>query len=165
MKTVHRFRIQIKSSGCQRDYEYVRLGTLSLLAAIDLLSGEAIPLVSETHKSSDFVTFLKKLDEKYPKGDIIRIILDNHAAHTSKETQEYLNTVSGRFEFVFTPKHGSWLNMIEGFFSKMTKQMLGGIRVESKKELEDRIYRYFDEINKEPVPYKWTYKMDTIDCK
>lgn len=136
---------------------------LSLLAAIDLLSGEAIPLVSETHKSSDFVTFLKKLDEKYPKGDIIRIILDNHSAHTSKETQEYLNTVSGRFEFVFTPKHGSWLNMIEGFFSKMTKQMLGGIRVESKKELEDRIYRYFDEINKEPVPYKWTYKMDTID--
>ena len=152
-----------KSSGCQRDYEYVRLGTLSLLAAIDLLSGEAIPLVSETHKSSDFVTFLKKLDEKYPKSDMIRIILDNHAAHTSKETQEYLNTVSGRFEFVFTPKHGSWLNMIEGFFSKMTKQMLGGIRVESKKELEDRIYRYFDEINKEPVPYKWTYKMDTID--
>ena len=115
------------------------MGTLSLLAAIDLLSGEAIPLVSETHKSSDFVTFLKKLDEKYPKGDMIRIILDNHSAHTSKETQEYLNTVSGRFEFVFTPKHGSWLNMIEGFFSKMTKQMLGGIRVESKKELEDRI--------------------------
>ena len=134
-----------------------------MLAAIDLLSGEAIPLVSETHKSSDFVTFLKKLDEKYPKSDMIRIILDNHSAHTSKETQEYLNTVSGRFEFVFTPKHGSWLNMIEGFFSKMTKQMLGGIRVESKKELEDRIYRYFDEINKEPVPYKWTYKMDTID--
>ena len=152
-----------KSNGYQRDYEYVRLGILSLLAAIDLLSGEAIPLVSETHKSSDFVTFLKKLDEKYPKGDMIRIILDNHSAHTSKETQEYLNTVSGRFEFVFTPKHGSWLNMIEGFFSKMTKQMLGGIRVESKKELEDRIYRYFDEINKEPVPYKWTYKMDTID--
>ena len=152
-----------KSNGYQRDYEYVRLGTLSLLAAIDLLSGEAIPLVSETHKSSDFVTFLKKLDEKYPKSDMIRIILDNHSAHTSKETQEYLNTVSGRFEFVFTPKHGSWLNMIEGFFSKMTKQMLGGIRVESKKELEDRIYRYFDEINKEPVPYKWTYKMDTID--
>lgn len=76
-----------KSNGYQRDYEYVRLGTLSLLAAIDLLSGEAIPLVSETHKSSDFVTFLKKLDEKYPKSDMIRIILDNHSAHTSKETQ------------------------------------------------------------------------------
>ena len=92
-----------------------------------------------------------------------RIILDNHSAHTSKETQEYLNTIPKRFEFVFTPKHGSWLNMIEGFFSKMTKQMLSGIRVEDKEELKSRIYRYFNEINKEPIPYKWTYKMDTID--
>ena len=74
-----------------------------------------------------------------------------------------MNTIPKRFEFVFTPKHGSWLNMIEGFFSKMTKQMLCGIRVETKKELKERIYRYFDEINKEPVPYKWTYKMDSID--
>ena len=152
-----------KNSSYQRDYEYTRLGTLSLLAAIDLLTGEAIPLISDTHKSSDFVTFLKKLDKKYPPNDRIRIILDNHSAHTSKETQEYLNTVPSRFEFVFTPKHGSWLNMIEGFFSKLTKQMLVGIRVETKKELEDRIYKYFDEINQEPVPYKWTYKMNTID--
>jgi len=152
-----------KNNSYQRDYEYVRLGTLSLLAAIDLVSGEAIPLISDTHKSSDFILFLQKLDEKYPKGDTIRIILDNHSAHTSKETQEYLNTIPKRFEFVFTPKHGSWLNMIEGFFSKMTKQMLCGIRVETKKELKERIYRYFDEINKEPVPYKWTYKMDSID--
>ena len=152
-----------KSTCYQRDYEYTRLGTLSLLAAIDLLTGEAIPLVSNTHKSSGFVAFLKKRDEKYPKSDTIRLILDNHSAHTSKETQEYLNTISGRFEFVFTPKHGSWLNMIEGFFSKMTRQMLAGIRVETKEELEDRIYKYFDEINAEPVPYKWTYKMDSID--
>lgn len=64
-----------------RDYEYKRLGTLSLLAAIDLLTGEAVPLVSETHKSSDFVSFLKLLDEKYPKGDKIRLILDNHSCH------------------------------------------------------------------------------------
>lgn len=147
----------------QRDYEYKRLGTLSLLAAIDLLTGEAIPLVSETHKSADFVKFLMKLNEKYPQGDKIRIILDNHSAHTSKEPQEYLNTIPGRFEFVFTPKHGSWLNMIEGFFGKMTKQMLTGIRVDSKDELKERIYTYFDEINKVPIPYKWTYKMDTID--
>lgn len=107
-----------KISTIQRNYEYKRLGTLSLLAEIDLLSGDAIPYVSETHKSSDFVCFLKKLDEKYPKGDKIRLILDNHSAHTSRETQEYLNTVSGRFEFVFTPTHGSWLNMIEGFLAR-----------------------------------------------
>lgn len=152
-----------KMSALQRDYEYKRLGTLSLLAAIDLLTGEAIPLVSNTHKSSDFVTFLRILDEKYPKGDKIRLILDNHSAHTSRETQEYLNTVPGRFEFVFTPTHGSWLNMVEGFFSKMTRQMLSGIRVGSKEELKERILKYFEEINETPVPYKWKYRMDTID--
>lgn len=146
----------------QRDYEYRRLGTVSLLAGIDLLSGEAIPLVSETHKSSDFIRFLKILDEKYPKEDKIRIILDNHSAHTSKETRAFLTTMPGRFEFVFTPKHGSWLNMIEGFFSKMTKQMLRGIRVQSKDELSDRIYKYFDEVNEVPVIYHWKYKMDEI---
>lgn len=107
-----------KTSTLWNDYEYVRYGTLSLLAAIDLLTGEAIPLVSPTHKSSDFVRFLKLLDEKYPAGDKIRLILDNHSAHTSRETQEYLNTVPDRFEFVFTPTHGSWLNKVEGFFGK-----------------------------------------------
>lgn len=154
-----------KVSTIWRDYEYVRFGTLSLLAAIDLLTGEAIPLVSPTHKSSDFVRFLKILDEKYPSGDKIRLILDNHSAHTSQETQKYLNTVPGRFEFVFTPTHGSWLNMVEGFFSKMTKQMLNGIRVTGKEELENRIYRYFEEINEVPVPYHWSYKLDDIDLE
>ena len=100
-------------STIMRDYEYKRLGTVSLLAAIDLLTGEVIPLISDTHKSSDFVNFLRIIDEKYPKGDKVRIILDNHSAHTSRETQEYLNTVPERFEFVFTPTHGSWLNMVE----------------------------------------------------
>jgi len=148
----------------RRDYEYVRLGTLSLLAGIDLLTGEAIPLVSESHKSSDFVEFLQKVDTKYPEGDTIRIILDNHSAHTSKETKKYLETLpEGRFEFIFTPTHTSWLNMIESFFSKMTKQMLKGIRVNSKQELTDRIYQYFNEINAEPVVYHWTYKMDEIE--
>ena len=75
-----------KENGCvMRDAEYKRLGTLSLLAGIDLLTGEAIPIVSETHKSSDFINLLKKLNEKYPEGDIIRIVCDNHSAHKSKE--------------------------------------------------------------------------------
>ena len=146
-----------------RDYEYKRLGTVSLLAGIDLLTGEAIPLVSDTHKSSDFVRFLKILDLKYPEQDTIRIILDNHSAHTSKETKAFLATMpEWRFEFVFTPKHGSWLNMIESFFSKMTKQMLKGIRVKSKQELVDRIYKYFKEINADPVVFHWKYKMNEI---
>ena len=151
-------------NGCvYRDYEYKRLGTLSLIAGIDLLTGIAIPVVSETHKSSDFICLLKKLDEMYPEGDIIRIICDNHSAHKSKEVQNYLATKpEGRYIFVFTPKHASWLNLIESFFGKMTKQMLKGIRVKSKQELEERLYQYFDEINKEPVVFHWTYKLDEI---
>ncbi len=149
------------NSEVYRDYEYKRFGTVSLLAGIDLLIGEAIPLVSETHKSADFIEFLKILDKKYPAQDKIRIILDNLDVHTSNETKRYLQTLrDGRFEFVFAPKQGSWLNMIESFFNKITKQMLRGIRVKSKQELYDRIYQYFDEINKEPVIYHWKYRMD-----
>ena len=66
---------------------------------------------------------------------------------------------------MFTPTHGSWLNMVEGFFSKLTKQMLTGIRVSGKEELVERIYQYFEEINKVPIPYHWTYKLDEIDLE
>ena len=147
----------------QRDYEYKRLGTVSLLAGIDLLSGEAIPLVRDSHTSTDFIDFLKILDDKYPQGDTIRLVLDNHSVHTCKKVKDFLSTVPGRFIFVFTPKHASWLNMIEGFFGKMTNQMLRGIRVSSKQELVDRIYRYFDEVNETPIVFHWTYKMDEFE--
>lgn len=146
-----------------RDYEYKRLGTLSLLAAIDLQTGEAIPLVRDKHSSTEYIEFLKLLDDKYPKGDKLRIVLDNLKVHTSEATRKYLATVPGRFEFVFTPKHGSWLNMVESFFSKMTRQMLRGIRVKSKEELTNRIYRYFVEINEEPIVFHWKYNLDDID--
>lgn len=146
-----------------RDYEYRRLGIISLLAGIDLQTGEAIPLVKDSHNSKDYIEFLKKLDDKYPKADRIRLILDNLKVHSSDETRKYLATVPGRFEFVFTPKHGSWLNLIEGFFSKLTRQMLKGIRVKTKDELVQRIYKYFDEANEEPVVYHWKYKLEEID--
>ena len=101
-----------------RDYENKRLGTLSLLAGIDLQTGETIPLVSETHNSKDYIEFLKILDNKYPKREKIRIVLDNLKVHTSEKTRKYLAAAPGRFEFVFTPMHGSWLNMVEGFLAK-----------------------------------------------
>lgn len=147
----------------KRDYEYKRLGTVSLLAGIDLQTGEAIPLVSDSHNSSDYIEFLKILDAKYPKGDTIRLVLDNLKVHKAKKVIEYLSTVEGRFEFVFTPKHASWLNLVESFFSKMTKQMLKSIRVKSKEELVQRIYIYFDEVNAEPVVFHWTWHLDDID--
>jgi len=145
-----------------RDYEYERLGTVSLLAGLDLHSGRIIETVSDTHKSADFVAFLKKVDAAYPERHKIRLVLDNHSAHTSKETQSYLETMPQRFVFVFTPTHGSWLNIIENQFSKMTRTMLRGIRVASKQELIDRIHQYFEEINADPVVFRWKYKMDEV---
>lgn len=147
----------------KRDYEYRRLGTVSLLAGIDLQTGEAIPLVKDTHNSDDYIEFLKVLDSRYPKEDKIRLVLDNLRVHRSEKVQKYISSVPGRFEFVFTPRHASWLNLIEGFFSKMTKQMLKGIRVGTKDELVTRIYKYFEEINAEPVVYKWSWHLDDID--
>jgi len=145
-----------------RDHEYKRLGTVSLLAGMDLVTGEVVPLVRDTHKSSDFIDFLKIVDKKYATAARIKMVLDNHTAHTSKETRAYLETVPGRFEFVFTPKHGSWLNLVESFFGKLARVCLKGIRVASKAELVERIYRYIDEVNAVPVVYHWKYKMDEV---
>ena len=149
----------------QRDHEYRRLGTWSLIAGIDLTEGVAHPLVRESHRSSDFVDFLKVLDAHYPRRDSIRLILDNHSVHTSAETQAYLNTVPGRFTFVFVPKHASWMNLIESFFGRMSRQMPRGIRTSTKEVLRDRIYAWFEEFNEDPSPYRWTWGIDGIDME
>ena len=117
-----------------RDSEYIRHGTLSLLAGIDLLTGHIHGLVAPRHRSREFIEFLKLIDAHYPAHSRIRVVLDNHSAHISKETRGYLKTVPNRFEFIFTPKHGSWLNLIECFFARMAKTVLRGIRVASKDE-------------------------------
>jgi hypothetical protein len=98
-----------KAPAVGRDYEYVRRGTVSILAGIDLHSGQIFANVEDRHRSVEFIALLKRLDEHYPQGAIIRLVLDNHAAHISKETVAYLATRPGRFEYVHTPKHGSWL--------------------------------------------------------
>jgi transposase len=143
-----------------RDGEYVRLGTVSLLAGLDLHTGRVTEIVSDRHASADFIRLLSKLDEGYPPQTRIRLLLDNHSAHISKETQGWLNLHPQRFEFVFTPKHGSWLNIVETMFSKMARSMLRGIRVATKQELIDRIHLYFEQINADPVIFRWKYKME-----
>jgi len=146
----------------RRDNEYVRLGTVSLLAGLDLHTGRVTEIVSDHHASADFIRLLSRLDESYPAQTRIRLLLDNHSAHLSKETQGWLSLHPHRFEFVFTPKHGSWLNIVETMFSKMARSMLRGIRVATKQELVDRIHLYFDQINADPVVFRWKYKMDEM---
>lgn len=144
-----------------RDYEYKRQGTVSLLAGIDLLTGQVHALVKDRHRSREFIELLKLLDASYPTHTAIKLILDNHSAHTSKETKAWLaEQPVGRFTFTFTPTHGSWLNLVEGFFSKLARSVLRHIRVATKQELKDRIMAAMDEFNRQPVVHTWSYGLD-----
>jgi transposase len=145
-----------------REHEYKRHGTLSLLCGIDLLTGELIGRVEERHRSREFILWLQDVDAHYPEEWKIRIILDNHSAHISKETQKYLASVPNRFEFIFTPKHGSWLNLIEVFFSKLARTLLRGIRVRTKAELKERIERHLADLNQTPVIFRWKYGLEHV---
>lgn len=149
-----------KHKAFARDHEYKRHGTLSLLAGIDLVTGKVHACVENRHRSREFVSFLKKLNEEYPADTAIKLILDNHSAHISKETRSWVAAQpEGRFSFVFTPTHGSWLNLVEGFFSKMARSLLRHIRVKSKQELKERLLAYLEDLNSDPVTHIWTYKI------
>ena len=144
-----------KASAVGRDYEYVRHGTVSILAGIDLHTGNIFANVEDRHRSVEFIGLLRQIDAHYPSDAIIGVVLDNHSAHISRETMAYLGERSGRFEYVHTPKHGSWLNLIECAFSKMARTVLGHIRVTSKEDLKQRVLQAIAEINAAPVVFRW----------
>jgi transposase len=138
-----------------RDHEYKRHGTVMLLAGIDLVTGKVHALIKDRHRSREFIDFLKLLDDAYPADTAIHLILDNHSAHISRETRAWLaEQPTGRFEFTFTPKHGSWLNLVEGFF-KFARSVLRHIRVSSKQELKKRLMAAADFFNQDPVVHTW----------
>src|SRR5262249_58178307 len=94
-------------------------------------------------------------DAHYPAESVIRLIMDNHSAHISKETQAYLTSRPNRFQYVLTPKHSSWLNIVETLFGKMARSFLRQIRVKTWEELRERILAGIAEINAAPVVDKW----------
>src|SRR5712691_4852398 len=144
-----------------RDHEYKRLGTCSILAALDLHEGHVTARVERRHRSREFIAMLKDLDQHYPADCTIRLILDNHSAHISKETRAFLDTKPNRFQYVLTPKHGSWLNIVETLFGKMARTFLRHIRVQSWEELRQRILLGIAEINAAPVVHRWK-KFDAL---
>jgi len=137
-----------------RDYEYKRMGTASILAGLDLQDGHVTARVERRHRSREFIQLLKELDARYPASAVIRLILDNHSAHISKETRAFLATRPNRFRYVHTPKHGFWLNLVETLFGKMARTFLRGIRVRSWEELRERILAGVAEINAAPVVHQ-----------
>jgi transposase len=144
-----------------RDHEYKRWGTASILAALDLHTGHVTARVEHRHRSCEFIALLQDLDRYYPPECTLRLVLDNHSAHLSKETQAYLATRPNRFKYVLTPTHGSWLNIVETLFGKMARTFLRHIRVQSWDELRDRILLGVAEINAAPVVHRWK-KFDAL---
>jgi transposase len=145
-----------------RDHEYRRLGTASILAALDLQDGHVTARVERRHRSREFIQLLQDLDAHYPEHAVIRIILDNHSARISKETRGYLATKPNRFRYVHTPTHGSWLNLVETLFGKIAHTFLRHIRFESWNELRSRILKGVEEINEAPVVHRWK-KFDALE--
>ena len=150
-----------KNSRILRDHQYKRMGTVSILASLDLQDGHVIAQVHDRHRSKEFICLLDELDRYYPKECQIRVILDNHSAHISKETRAYLATKPNRFIYVHTPTHGSWLNLVETLFGKMARTFLKGIRVKTLEELKERILLGIKEMNSAPVVFRWK-KFDVV---
>jgi transposase len=144
-----------KHATVARDHENKRLGTCSILAALDLHSGHVVGHVERRHRSREFIALLKDLDRYYPAECTLRLVLDNHSAHISKETRAFLASKPNRFKYVLTPTHGSWLNIVETLFGKMARTFLRHVRVQSWEELRDRILKGIEEINADPVVHRW----------
>jgi transposase len=124
-----------------------------LTAGIDLVSGRVHALVKDRHRSREFIEFLELVDAAYPADTAIEIILDNHSAHVSRETTAWLAAQPPRrFTSTFTPTHGSWLNLIEGFFSELARSVLRQIRVVSKQERKERLMAFIGDVNRDPIP-------------
>ena len=138
-----------------RDHEYKRFGTCSILAALDLQNSHVTARVEDRHRSIEFIGLLSDLNRKYPPECTIRLSLDNHSAHISKETQTFQSKHPNRFQYGLTPKHGSWLNIVETLFGKMARSFLRHIRVQSLGQLKARILKGIEEINAAPVVHRW----------
>jgi transposase len=135
-----------------------------------------MPWFKDRHRSREFIEFLKLLDAAYPASTAIKLILDNHSAHISRETKAWLaEQPAHRFDFTFTPKHGSWLTLVEGFFSKLARSVLRHIRADKafdtnaiRAELDERgaLAVIPSKANRKPViphdaeMYKWRHLIE-----
>jgi hypothetical protein len=134
------------------DHEYERLGTCSILAALDLHDGHITARVADRHRSIEFIGLLSDLDARYPPECTIRIILDNHSAHISKETQTFLSQHPNRFQYVLTPKHASWLRYCRDTVRQMARSFLRHIRVNPRMNSRPE----FSKVSRKPMPRRWS---------
>jgi transposase len=145
--------------------DYIRHGTTTLFAALDVLSGNVIGECTSTHTSEEYVRFLKKVDKACAKDKVLHIIADNLSTHKTKTVHEYLETMPGRFVVHFIPTHSSWLNLVERWFSEITNKRIRRGNFESVPQLIKAIKDYIKTWNKSGRSFTWTKKPDEILAK
>jgi transposase len=142
-------------------HDYVRNGTTSLFAALDLASGSVIAQHYRRHRHQEFLRFLKLIDAAVPKDLDLHLVLDNYATHKTPAIHQWL-LKHPRFQLHFTPTSSSWLNLVERWFAELTNRKLRRSAHRSVTELENDIRRWINEWNKDPRPFVWTKTADQI---
>lgn len=140
----------------RREFEYVRHGTVSLMAAMNVATGTVHPKIIKRNDSDTFIEFLTELDQTLDPTRKIHLILDNGSSHTSKQTRKWLRE-HPRFTVTYTPCHASWLNMIEIFFSILARRLLRRGDFASRDDLIEKITEFIKTYNGTAKPFRWTY--------
>jgi transposase len=142
-------------------HDYVRHGTTTLFAAMNVLDGTIIGQCMQRHRHQEFIRFLNRIEAAVPVGKLIHAILDNYAAHKHPKVRAWL-TRHPRWTFHFTPTSCSWANAVETFFATLTRRRLQRGAFHSLVDLQAAINRYLEEHNGRPKPFVWTADPDRI---
>jgi transposase len=142
-------------------HDYVRNGTTSLFAALDLASGTVIARHCRRHRHQEFLRFLQLIDQAVPDGLDLHLVCDNYATHKTPAIRDWLLR-HPRFHLHFTPTSSSWLNLVERWFAELTNRKLRRSAHRSVTELEADIRKWIDEWNSDPKPFVWAKTADEI---
>lgn len=145
----------------RRTHNYVRHGTTSLFAALDIASGFVIGKCYKRRRAQEFLDFLKQIDSRIPHGPQVHLVMDNYATHKTPKIKAWLAR-RPNWHVHFTPTSSSWINQVERWFAELTrKQLQRGIH-RSTAELEADIHTFIEHHNANPKPYRWTKSADEI---
>lgn len=140
---------------------YMRHGTLSLFAALDVATGRVVGRLRARHRAREFIAFLSEVDASTPQGLDVHVVLDNLSTHKTPAVHRWL-LKHPRFQLHFTPTHGSWLNLVERFFGLLTEEALRRGSHSSVPQLRTAIIKYLDAHNESPKPFCWTKTADEV---
>jgi len=139
----------------RQTHDYIRHGTTTLFAALNVLDGKVIAQCLPRHRHTEFLQFLDQIERQTPKRLMVHLILDNYGTHTHPKVLEWLEA-HPRYRFHFTPKGASWLNQVERFFAELTRQRIRRGTFRSVRELEKAIQDYVRAHNHRARPFVWT---------